>query len=95
MRAALKAIEKKGCFKAYIESNEAYMKQCGRIKLVKAQLAELDDSNDREAGPPKKSTKKSNMTTAEASPTDPALQAEFVTDIEQAQEAADKTKAKG
>ncbi len=35
------------------------------------------------------------MTTAEASPADPALQADLVSEIKQAQEAADKVKAKG
>jgi hypothetical protein len=35
------------------------------------------------------------MTTIEASPTDPALQADFNSEIKQAQEAAVKTKAKG
>jgi hypothetical protein len=39
--------------------------------------------------------KKSNVTTAEASPTDPALQAELLSEIKQAQAVADKTKAKG
>jgi hypothetical protein len=35
------------------------------------------------------------VTTAEASQADPALQAELVSEINQAQEAADKAKAKG
>ncbi len=48
-----------------------------------------------ESGTSKKSTKKSHVTIAEASPTDPALWAELVSEIKQAQEAADKAKAKG
>ncbi len=44
-----------------------------RIKLTKAQLAKLDDSTTGEAGPPKKSTRKFNVTTTEASQADPAL----------------------
>jgi hypothetical protein len=71
--SALEAIKRKGYFKAYKESNEAYVEHCGRIKLAKAQLAKQDDSTNGEAGPPEKSTKKSNLTTAEASPADPAL----------------------
>ncbi len=59
------------------------------IKQTKAQLAELDDSTGREAGSSRKSNKKSNVTTAEASPADPALQADIVPEIKQAQEAAD------
>jgi hypothetical protein len=38
---------------------------------------------------------KSNVTTAEASPAGPALQVDIVSEIKQAQEAADKAKAKG
>jgi hypothetical protein len=80
--SAMEAIERKGFFKAYIESNEAYVKQRSWIKLAKAQLAELDDSTNKGAvGKSKKSTKKSNVTTAEASPTDSALQAKLVSEI--------------
>jgi hypothetical protein len=71
--SALEAIKRKGYFKAYEEPNKACVKHCGRIKLAKAQLAKLDDSPHRESGPLKKSTKKSNVTTAEASQTIPAL----------------------
>ncbi len=70
------------------------MEQRGVIKQGKAQLAELDDSTCREAGTSRKSNTKSNVTTAEASPADPALQADIVSEIIQAQEAADKAKAK-
>jgi hypothetical protein len=89
-------IKRKGYFKAYGIANKAYMELCGVIKQVKAQLAELDRSTNRGAGTSKKSTKqKFNVTTAEASQADPALQAEPMSDIKQAQEAADKAKAKG
>ncbi len=60
------------------------MEQSSRFKVVKAQLPELDDSINREAGTSKKSTKKSNVTTAEASPTDPALWAKLMPEIKQA-----------
>ncbi len=73
MGSALEAIKRKGYFKAYEESNKACVEHCGKIKLAKAQLAKLDDSAYRESGLPKKSTKKSNVTTAEASQTVPAL----------------------
>ncbi len=92
--STLEAIERKGYFKAYKKANKAYVEHCGRVKQAKAQLAKLDDSTDGEVGPTKKSTKKSNVTSAEASPTDPAMQAELVSEIK-AQEAADKAKAKG
>jgi hypothetical protein len=80
MRSTLEAIERKRYFKAY-EANETYVEHCGRIKQSKAQLAELHDSTDGEAGPFKKSTRKSNVTTAEASPADPALQPELMSEI--------------
>jgi hypothetical protein len=70
---AMEAIKSKGYFKVYEESNKAYVEHHGRNKLAKAQLAELDDSTKGEAGTFKKSTKKSNVTTADASQADPAL----------------------
>jgi hypothetical protein len=93
--SALEAIKRKGYFKAYIESNKAYVEQRSRIKLAKAQLTKLDDCTNGEAETSRSSTKKSNLTTTEASPTDSALQAELVSEIKQAQEVADKAKAKG
>jgi hypothetical protein len=92
--SALEAIKRKGYFKAYVESNKFYTKQRSRIKQAKAQLAELNDSTNGETVISKKSNKKSNVTTAEASPADPALQADLVSKIIQAQEFADKAKAK-
>jgi hypothetical protein len=74
----LEAIKRKVYFKAYKESNEAYVEHHSRIKLAKTQLTKLDDSTNREAGPLKKSTKKSNVTTAEVSQADPALKVELV-----------------
>jgi hypothetical protein len=92
---ALKAINRKGYSKAYKLANESYVECCSRIKQSKAQLVELDNSTNGEAGTSKKSTKKSNVTTAEASPADQALQAELVSEIKQAREATDNAKAKG
>jgi hypothetical protein len=71
------------------------MDQRSVIKQVKAQLAKLYDSTGREAGTSRKSNKKSNVTTAKASPADPALQTGIMSEIKQAQEATDKAKAKG
>ncbi len=93
--STLEAVKRKGYFKAYKETEKAYVGDCSRIKQAKAQLAKLDDSPDGEAGPPKKSTNKSNGTTAEASQTDPSLEAKLVSEINQAQQAADKAKDKG
>jgi hypothetical protein len=92
--SALEAIKRKGYFKTYKEFDEAYVEHWSRVKLAKAQLAKLDDSTDKEAGPPKKSTTKSNVNTAEASQADPALQAKLMSEIKQAQEAADMAKTK-
>jgi hypothetical protein len=41
--SALDAMMRKGYFKAYKESNKAYVENCIRIKLAKAKLAKLDD----------------------------------------------------
>jgi hypothetical protein len=79
----------------YLDSNKVYTEQCSAIKQAKAQLAELDDSTGKEARTSVKSIKKSNATTAEASPADPALLADIISEVKQAQEGADKTKAKG
>ncbi len=69
------------------------MEQYGRIQPVKAQLAQLDDFTNGEAGTSKKFKKKSNVvTSAEASSADPALQADLVSEIKHAQEAADKAR---
>jgi hypothetical protein len=93
--SALEAIERKGYFKADEESNKVYTEQCSAIKQAKVQLAELDDSTGKEARTSAKSIKKSNATTAKASPADPALQADVISEVKQAQEGADKAKAKG
>ena len=81
IRSSLEAIKRKGYFnlnfKAYVESKKAYVEQCSVIKQAKAHLAELDGSTDREAGTSRKSNKKSNVTTAEAS------QADLVCEIKQ------------
>jgi hypothetical protein len=92
--SALEVIKRKRYFKAYMESNKVYTEQRSRIKLAKAQLAELDDPIIGEAGTSRKSNKKSNVTCSEVSPADPALQADLISEIKQAQEATDKAKAK-
>jgi hypothetical protein len=66
MGSALEAIKKKGYFKAYKESNKAYLEQCKLVRQVKAHLAKLDGT----------SSKKPKETTAVASPADLALKAE-------------------
>ncbi len=76
-----------------MESKKAYVEQCSVIKQAKAHLAELDGSTDREAGTSRKSNKKSNVTTAEASQADLTLQADVMSEFKQAQEASGKAKA--
>jgi hypothetical protein len=91
----LEAIKRKEYFKVNVESNKVYMELRGVIKQTKAQLAKLDDLTGGEAGTLRKSNKKSNLTIAEASQADTALQADIMAEIKQAQEASDKAKAKG
>ncbi len=93
--SALKAIKKKGYFKAHKAANMAYLEQCKLAKQAKTHLAKPDGTTSKVTGASKKSTKKPNKTAAVASPADPSLQAEYVSDIKQAQEAAEKAKAKG
>jgi hypothetical protein len=45
-----KLSKKRGNFKTYVVSNKAYVEQRGRIKLVKAQLAKLDDCKNGGVG---------------------------------------------
>jgi hypothetical protein len=85
--SALEAIKKKGFFKAHKDANKAYLEQC-KSKQAKAHLSKLDGSTNRGQDLPKKSV-------AVASQADPALQAEHLSDVKQAQEATEKAKAKG
>jgi hypothetical protein len=87
----------KGILQGLCRTSKIYTKQHGRIKQVKAQLAQLDNfiDIDEEVWTSRKFTKKSNVTTIEVIPTDPALQADPVSEIKQVQEAADKAKARG
>jgi hypothetical protein len=95
--SALEMIKKKGSFKTYRYrvSNKVYLEQCGVVKQVKAQLAQLDGSTGGEAGTSKKSIKKSTVTAAEESTADLTMQADYMSEIKQAQEATEKAKAKG
>ncbi len=95
MGSALDAIKKKEYFKAHEEANKAYVEQCKWVTQAKAHLAKLDGTTSNVTGYSKKSTKTPKETAAAASPADLALQAEYMSDIKQAQEAADKANAKG
>jgi hypothetical protein len=64
------------------------------MKKAKAALAKLDGTTSEGTGSSRKSSKKPKETAATASQADPALQAEFMSDIKQAKEAAEKAKAK-
>ncbi len=88
-------IKKNGYFKAQEDANEAYLEQHNLVKQAKAHLAELDGTTSEGTGSSKQSTKKPKETAAAASQADPALQADYMSDIKQAQEAAEKAKAKG
>ncbi len=67
------------------------MELCGKIKSVKAQLAELDESAIGEAGTSKKS-KKSQEAAAVNDQVTPALWAKIEADVSAAQEAAVEAK---
>ncbi len=81
--SAPEAIKKKGYFKAHHRANEAYLEQCELVKQAKAHLAKLDGSTSKVTGSSNKATKKPQETAAAASPADPALQAENVSDTKQ------------
>jgi hypothetical protein len=84
MGSALDAIKKKGYFKAREDANEAYVEQRDLLKQAKAHLAKLDGTTSKGTESSKKSTKKPKETTATAFQPDPALQAEYMSDIKQA-----------
>jgi hypothetical protein len=95
MGSAPEVIKKKGYFKAYKESTKAYLEQCKLVKQAKAHLAKIDGTTSKVTGSSKKPTKNPKEITTAASPADQSLQAEYLSEIKQAQEAAEKTKAKG
>jgi hypothetical protein len=78
-----------------LESTEANLEQGKLVKQAEAHLAKLDGTTSKVTGSTKKPTNKPKETTVAASPADPALQAEYVSEIKQAQDAAEKGKAKG
>jgi hypothetical protein len=90
--SALGAIKKKGYFKAQEDANMAYVAQRKLVKQAKAGLAKLDGSTSNVTGSSRKFTQKPKETAAVASQADPALQAEYMSDIDQAQDTAEKAK---
>ncbi len=69
------------------------MELCSKIKSVKAQLTELDESTGREVGTSKKS-KKAQEAAAANDQVAPALQAELEAELSSAQDAAAEAKGK-
>jgi hypothetical protein len=92
MGSALEAIKKRGHFKVYKDANKAYLEEHNLVKLVKTALAELDGTTSNGTGSSRKSSKKPNETTVTASQPDLTLQAEYLSEIKQVQEAAEKAK---
>jgi hypothetical protein len=90
--SALEAIQKKRYVKANKEANKAYLEQRKLVKQAKTCLAKLDRNISKVTRSSKKSTQKPKETASAASPADPALQAEYASDIKQAQEATEKAK---
>jgi hypothetical protein len=64
------------------------------VKKANAALAMLDRTTSKGTGSSRKASKKPKETAVTASQPDPDLQAEYVSDIKQAKEAAEKAKAK-
>jgi hypothetical protein len=79
--SALEAIKKKEYFEAHKDTNKAYLEQCNLVNQAKAHLAKLDGTTSKGTGSFKKSTNKPKETAAAASKAEPALQAEYVSDI--------------
>jgi hypothetical protein len=71
--SALKAIKKKGYFKAHKDTNKAYVEQLKLVKQAKAVLAKLDGTTSKGAGSSRKSSKKPKEAAAAASQPDPDL----------------------
>jgi hypothetical protein len=95
MGFTLEVIEKKCYFKAHEDANKAYVEQRKLVKQTKAALAKPDGTTSKGTGSSiRKSSKKPKETAATASQPDPVLQAEYVSAIEEAKEAAEKAKAK-
>ncbi len=70
------------------------MEQSKLVKLVKANLAKLDGTTNKGAGPSKKPSKRHKEAAATASQPDPDLQAEYVSELKKVKETAEKAKAK-
>ncbi len=87
--------QEKGYFKAHKDANKAYVEQHNLVMQVKAHLAKLDKTTSKGTGLYKDSTKKPKETAVAASQAHPALQAEYMSDIKQAQDTAEKVKANG
>jgi hypothetical protein len=82
--SVLEAFKKKGYFKAHKDASLAYVEQRNLVKQAKAALAKLDGTTSEGTGLSRKSSEKPKETAAAASQADPALQAEYLSDIKQA-----------
>ena len=88
--SAGEAFKKKRYFKSYEESSETFAKNRDKMKQLKSQLAELD----KKSGTSRKSRKKFNQTTVEASSASSTLCANIVAELKQAVEATEETTAR-
>ncbi len=92
--SAQEAIKKKGYFKSYEEYSGTFAIKHERIKLLKNQLIELDETSGQ-IGISKKSSKNSKETTVEASAEgSTTLHADIKAELKQAMEAAEEATAK-
>ena len=84
--SAREVIEKKGYFESYKESSESYAELCEKIKQLKIQLSELDETSGQ-TGTSQKFNNFFNQTTVEASSMSSTLHANIMAELKQAVEA--------
>jgi hypothetical protein len=84
------AIKKKGYFKFYEESSRTFAEKRDKVKQLKIQLAELDETS----GTSRKFCKNSNQTTVEVNSTSSTLRVDIVAELKQAVEAAEEATAR-
>ena len=88
--SAWEAIKKNGYFRSYEESSRTFAKKHNKIKQLKTQLAELDET----VGTSRKPNKNSNQTTVETSSMSSTLCADIVAELKQAMEAIEEATAR-
>ena len=86
MGSAQEAIKKKRNFKSYEESSRTFTNKCNKVKQLKRQLAELDETY----GTSRKFNKNFKETTVEDSPASITLCTDIMAELKQAVEASEE-----